>query len=246
VAIAWWARFIIRWSAGDVDAAVEAEKTARAEAFACSDAFTGGFLTSLVNTTLRSDPSEALHIVERARSRVAHLHNDTLDSIHTFFEGLVALSSGDPNQALRRFEQAVDLCERASNPMAGRLALTHLAIRSVAHASPERAAALLRSAITWYAEQHSLLFLHIAMTGTGSWAARGGHPADAARILGFLNRHDPGGWQTIADVRTELNQYVGALVDPGPWLAEGAAMTRDQMVAFCLDVLTNGSGRSAE
>ncbi len=131
--------------------------------------------------------------------------------------------------------------------MAGRLALTHLALRSATHESTERAAALLRTLINWFAEQRNLLFLHIAIaiTGTGAWAARCGRAADAARILGFLDRHDPGGWQTIADVRDGLNVYVAGRTDPGPWLAEGAAMTRDQMVAFCLDLLKEGSGHQA-
>ncbi|MFN0026360.1 MAG: ATP-binding protein [Acidimicrobiales bacterium] len=246
LAIAWWARFLHHWSIGNIDEALEAERAAKTAAFACDDPFTAGFVTSLVNTKLRSDPAAAMRIVEAARSRVAHLHNDTLDSLHVFFEGLAAFAGGETTRALRRLEEAVDLSERAGNPMSGKFALVHLAIRSVAHESAGRSAALLRSTMTWYAEQHSQLFLLVAMTGTSAWASRNGHNADAARILGFLDRHDPGGWQTIADVRPELNPFVGTLGGAGPLLAEGAAMTRDQMVAYCLDLLRGGGDRSGE
>ena len=75
------------------------------------------------------------------------------------------------------------------------------------------------------------------MTGLADWWAATDQIDQAARVIGFLDHHDPGGHQTVADLRAHATEAVDAHPDAAAWRAEGAAMTRDEIVAYCLERL---------
>ena len=75
------------------------------------------------------------------------------------------------------------------------------------------------------------------LTGLADWWAAAGRLEEAAWILGFLDRHDPGGNQSVADLRAHAAELVDANGEATAWRAEGAGRARDELIRYCLDRL---------
>ena len=96
---------------------------------------------------------------------------------------------------------------------------------------------LFRTALERLRELNLVSYQMWVLAGLADWWAAEGRLEDAARILGFLDRHDPGGNQSVADLRAHAAELVDVHTEAAAWRAHGAACARDEVIRRCLDDL---------
>ena len=77
----------------------------------------------------------------------------------------------------------------------------------------------------------------LLLTGLADWWASNGRLEEAGHVIGFLGTQDSPA--TVADLREHAAGLVTKDEHAERWLTEGAAMSRDEIVAYALDRLTS-------
>ena len=224
------------WYSGRRDEAIEADAAAKQMGAALHDDFNAAITLSWIHPTVAVAPDEAPGVVAAARQRVEGLANDTIEAHLAYQDAAAWLGAGDDERALREYRRTAELAVQAKARMGEGAALAMLATQSP-FVSGDEPADTFYMAIDRLDAINARGFLSWAFTGLAHWWATIGNIDHAARIVGFLDANDAGGNQTVADLRGHATELVDAQPDTAEARAEGAAMTCDEIVRYCLDRL---------
>lgn len=153
--------------------------------------------------------------------------------------GIAEWANDRRTEAMAEWRRAAGHAAAARMPNVEAAALGFLTVRAAAAGEPDPVG-LFRDILTRLRELRIVSYQYWALSGLAHWLAtqdRVEQAEDAARILGFLDRANPNGNQSVADLRAEAAQLVDAHPAAPRWRAEGAAMTRDQVMERCLTLL---------
>jgi tetratricopeptide (TPR) repeat protein len=161
--------------------------------------------------------------------------------------GYMHLSQGENAAAVGVLEEAVDVLDGV-DVGAHAIALHNLGLARLAEGRAEEATRLFRRSLEGASNEGIAIGIHNLLLGLGAAAAREGQRERAASLVGAFDRvGEEIGWalepyearlreETLADLRQQLGE--GAFERA---LAEGAAMTLDEAVAYALH--DNGDAR---
>lgn len=96
---------------------------------------------------------------------------------------------------------------------------------------------LLRNAIEGLRQRAGTVFLLIAVSGVAAWLVNTDRLADAGRLVGFIDHHDTTMSPAAATLYAQTVQHVDAHQDAPGWRDEGASMTLDEAIDWCLELL---------
>ena len=236
-ALGWHALANAAWYSGHRDQARTADRKANQAAAGHTSRFLVAHVTAWCHAALAVDPVEAAAWIEEGRAVVDGLSNGSIDSTLAWLAATVAYGRGDRVTAVREWRRAVDLAASAENRIVEGGALATLVNRAVTVTDEGSARfvsdALRRLRALGVAAPHT----YWALTGLAALWADSGHLDDAAVIVGFLDGNDPGGNESIADVRERVTALVDARPDTQQLRAGGAAMARDEIVVWCIERL---------
>jgi hypothetical protein len=111
-----------------------------------------------------------------------------------------------------------------------------IALRAAAPGFDMDPIAAYQEAITILRDLQEWFNLWMVVESLGTWWSRTGKLEQAATAFGFLDNTGPG-HHTIAQRRAKAARLVDAHPDAPRWRADGAAMSRDQVISYCLEQL---------
>ncbi|MFN0030488.1 MAG: ATP-binding protein [Acidimicrobiales bacterium] len=236
-AVAWWAVCGAAWYGGRKDEALIADAEAKQAAAAGSINFPNAFIAGFIHPIAATEPERAPGVVAHARARFAPLHNTAVDAMLTGHSGLAAWAVGERQLALQEWRHSLARASAAGLRSIEAGTLGFLAVRA-ADAGETDPPRLFHDALVRMHEVRVTNYQYWLLSAIAHWWATHGRVPDAARVIGYLDRHDPEGNQMVADLRAEATALVAA--EPtGPRLgAEGAAMTNNELIQFCLEALS--------
>ena len=232
---------VFAWpEAGTRDDAYRLDLAAKRVASASDDRFSAAIVTAWAGPMLAVAPQDAPGQVAAGRAIVEELDNDSVGCILSGYAANAAFAIEDYATMRAEYELGIELGERSGNHMYASLCLALLASRSASlDDDPEE---MFREAVMSLPLQAAILYW--ALTGLAGWWASIGDITRAAHVIGFLDRYDPTGHPTVADLRghaTDLRGHATELVHQHPdaalWRSEGASMGREEMVEYCLQQL---------
>jgi DNA-binding CsgD family transcriptional regulator len=181
------------------------------------------------------DPPCAPEHVARARRLGAPLANPALDIHITVVTGMLERAAGHYVAALVHFRRATELAAETGN-----LYLEGLATLSIGFMAPRMdavdAAKALHDALTRLYASRNWLNLWAVMEALALHWARTGHDERAAVLIGYLENGDIR-HAVFVDRRQKAFAALRQSVDAEAWLAVGAGLDRDQVVAYALNEL---------
>ena len=184
------------------------------------------------------DTDESHALAESAQAAATRLRNDTLIGYLAYQTGNAAAYVDDYDRAFADYRRALDCADRTGNRVVDVLASSMMAVRAD-QADWEDPGAIFRDTLgRLYANK---VWSRTWMLGGGlaEWWASTGRINGAAVLVGFLDRHDPDPVVLVAEQRVRARSIVDAHTESSQLLAEGAAMSRDEIVAYCLDRLSD-------
>ena len=164
-------------------------------------------------STLRREPSgKRTHAIHR---RFASFHrtvaldhrsssNAALDAAITAYSGMAQLALGDHRKAVRELRGAIDQAAGVGNRIAESVpvALSMLAARALTSDIDDDPAELLELALERSVRSMwAVSRCGCRRRGIAHLLATRGAIDDAGRLVGFLDEHDPGRYQPLADLR---------------------------------------------
>jgi hypothetical protein len=193
------------------------------------------FFRAFIHPLAAATPDAAPAVVDAARHAGAPLRNETLEAMLAFHAGVAAYATGAVERARAEWHRSAAVAERCGCPNIEAAALAMLAVRgAVLERDPEN---LLLDALQRLEALHLRSYALWAAAGVADWWVRCGRIEEAAHVIGFLDRHDPGGYQSVADLRDHATRMVDAHAGADEWRRRGAAMSRDEILRYCVERL---------
>jgi hypothetical protein len=189
-----------------------------------------------------TDTDEAARCVEIAQSRAAGLANPSLAVIMGMGEASALDAAGDRAASAAVLREARRHAE-AAGPYPKAIIAWSIAVRAAAPGFGIEPGPAYRDALALLHDLKEWANLWFVVESLATWWARAGVTESAATVLGHLDRIGRGN-STIAHRRARAAELVDAHPDAARWRAEGAAMSRDELIAYCLANLTAAEGGS--
>ena len=236
-AVAWWAVCCAAWYGGRKEDAWAADAAAKRAAALGPINFPNAFVLGYIHPTAAFQPDRAPAVVAAVRALAAPLHNSAIDGVLSAHAGLAAWAMGDRALALREWRHSAAVAAAADLRSNEAAPLGFIAVRAAeaGEADPPR---LFHATLLRMHEIGVTNYQHWLLSAIAHWWATHDQLADAARIIGYLERHDPDGNQMVAEMRAEAAALVNAHPDGARLSAEGAAMTNDELIQYCLETLS--------
>jgi predicted ATPase/class 3 adenylate cyclase len=239
MAFAWWNVACGAWYGGRRADAWAADVEAKREAALAPIDLAAARILGWPHATAAIAPQDGPALVRDARTRLAPLGNAGAAAIQLVHAGIVAFAIGDFAQAVRDLRDAWALAERIEMRHIEAAALAFLTIRAPA-AGVADPGALFRDALGRLQRFRLVSYQHWTLTALADWWAGTGQREEAAQILGYLDRNDAGGNQSVADMRARAAAVVDADPRAAAWRKRGAELTRDGLVNTCIERLGGG------
>jgi predicted ATPase len=237
----WWVLILAHLHSGRAGAAANAAQHLAMIEPALSDPFAGWqAVTGLIENAMANDRGSVPKLVDRLAERAGHVGAPSLSAQTSFYRALSALFAEDPRDPERAFAAAQDGLELArsfGDPSTECANLLPLAMAAVVLRRPD-GRAICRDAI---ARCYDVRMWHVVWllieTAAGFFAA-GGNFQEAAVLYGHLETHRPpfgmpGARRARQRGLDRLRQFAEADV----LMAQGAAMDRDELIAYTVDSL---------
>jgi hypothetical protein len=181
------------------------------------------------------DAAEAARTVERCRQRAAGLLNPSLAVLVEVADGIATYARGDHAAAAGCFGRALLHAEHAG-PYPRAIVAWTVAVRAAAPDFGVDAASAYHEAISLLRDLQEWANLWFTVESLATWWCRTGQLEEAATTLGFLESSGRAFFR-LERRRARASEIVDANPEATRWRAAGAAMTRDEILDYCLERL---------
>jgi hypothetical protein len=188
-----------------------------------------------------TDPGSVTQYTDRFSQVTAQLGAPLWIAFSTGVAGFEHLFSGRPLEALRAFDECLRLCEDTGTT-ARTVALLGLAMTAPQLDSDE-APIILRDALAQLCETNNWSYMWQAIENLAIHWVRTGAQGAGAVVLGHLEAHGRANAMFVIH-RAQAADILRAHPETADAQARGAAMTRDQLVAYILDQLDEHGERT--
>lgn len=185
---------------------------------------------------LNAVPREADEWVNWARASAAPAESDVLNGFVEMCAGGAAILRREFSRAAEGYDRAIELCARSNNRLVLGVALAMRAIRG-RQANWSDLDTVYRSALVRFYTDRAWVHVYLLLGGLAEHWARQGDSEAAGVVLGFLDRHNPVSHPMTSARRREAHDLLTTVPEAVGWRAQGAVMTRDNLVAYVLDRL---------
>jgi hypothetical protein len=183
------------------------------------------------------DPPSATAHLARARQIAAPLANPALDTHIAHTSGWVERGAGHYDVALAHFRKAMELAVRSGNPLYEGLTLFSLGVLAAMTDSDDTDRSV-HDALTQMLATRNWVLVWTVIEALALYWARARRDGPAAVLLGHLEAHNIR-YAYFVEQRREAVAALGARGDAEDRLAQGAALERDQLVAYALAQLAD-------
>jgi hypothetical protein len=234
VARGWFAIMTARFYAGRPKEAWMADQEVKRAAAPHAGSFTATLFLAWSDLTTRFQREDAPAILAAVMGSAPPIDNPLLRAYLSYHQGSVDFAAGDREEAYRQWSRSAHLAARCGCQLLELMSLSALAVRAPQVAAGD-VSALYRDLVERLSTLEAGSTLSVVLIGLADRFAGNGHLAEAARLLGFLGPDDPP--VPLARLHARASQHVNADPRSSGWLAEGAAMSRGEVVDYCLDRL---------
>jgi predicted ATPase/class 3 adenylate cyclase len=182
-----------------------------------------------------TDPGQAQGFVTAAKDRSAGIANPSLAVMIGVAEAVAAFAAGRHAESAALFREAGRHTD-AAGPYPRAIVTWMIALRAAAPGFGMDPASAYREAITLLRDLQEWANLWTTVESLATWWARTGSLEQAATAMGYLDRAGRR-FFNLAARRAHADQLIGEDPDAARWRANGAEMSRDHIISYCLEHL---------